>query len=51
MYELKLFILSEVVYICGISQSTIKRKVNNRDFKKKNLNLEGILGDGNTFIL
>ena len=40
MDELKLLKLSEVVYICGISQSTIKRKVNNGEFPKS-LNLGG----------
>ena len=40
MDELKLLKLSEVVCICGISQSTIKRKVNNGEFPKS-LNLGG----------
>ena len=40
MDELRLLKLSDVICICGISKSTIQRKVNNGEFPKS-LNLGG----------
>ena len=34
MDELRLLKLSDVIYICGISKSTIQRKVNKNEFPK-----------------